>query len=206
MADSPPAQPDLKELEGQIAQLQHGYEQYFLGLERRAPSEAHEVLKKQLLKIKSTYISNASTRFRSQTLQNRFLSYERLWLRTVQEIENGTYHRDIFKARLRAKAPATTPASVSPASVRKTPSPPAPPEVTAPDENLAEDRLRRVYEALIVAKKRCQEDTSKLTYEAVSSQLKRQVPDILRKANVKSVDLKVIIKDGKATLRVVPKS
>ena len=70
---------------------------------------------------------------------------------------------------------------------------------------LNDTRLREVYDAYVMAKKRCNEDTSRLSYDSVASSLKKQVPDLLKKHNARDVDFKVIIKDGKAVLKAVPK-
>jgi hypothetical protein len=44
-----------------------------------------------------------------------------------------------------------------------------------------------------------------MTFEQVASQLRQQVPQILSQTKAKGVDFKVVIKDGKASLRAVPK-
>ena len=41
--------------------------------------------------------------FKSQQRYGAISVIKRLWARTCQEMENGTYHRDVFKARLHAK-------------------------------------------------------------------------------------------------------
>ena len=56
-----------------------------------------------------------------------------------------------------------------------------------------------------MAKKRCNEDTSKLTFDSVANTLRQQVPALMKQHNAKSVEFKVVIKDGKAVLRALPK-
>ena len=51
----------------------------------------------------TAFTRNAGLRFRIQSLHARYLSYERMWLRSAREKEDGTYRRDLFKARLHAK-------------------------------------------------------------------------------------------------------
>jgi hypothetical protein len=99
---------ECKELEEELAILKVAYEQYFLGNERLPPTRAHEDLKKRLNKLKTGMVRNTAAKFRIASLYNKFLTYERLWLRTIQEIESGTYKRDLFKAKRRAqKSPST---------------------------------------------------------------------------------------------------
>ncbi|GHG86243.1 MXAN_5187 C-terminal domain-containing protein [Comamonas sp. JC664] len=393
---------ECEALEAEVAVLRNLYEQYFLGNERQAPTRAHDDLKKRMNKLKGAFIRSTSAKFRVAGLHNKFLTYERLWVRTLQEIEAGTYRRDVFKARRRAEtrkpasaseggqkgvvelpedisdmdfeeveemirprpinepkvaaayvqphegtpaqstatvAPQKTPAvapltpavggtplrgtpavapltgipSVAPvaatpprglptvtapvggtpargtptappgmaakspvsapppssASASQSTPPPArpatattppggrpvagatastppagrpvagaaasapppsrpagaasastappsrPPAVAAPRTasvpppssggGMADDKLRAVYDAYVTAKRRCQEDTSKLSYESVAATLRKQVPELLKQHNAKAVEFKVVIKDGKASLKAVPK-
>ncbi|MCY1040464.1 hypothetical protein OV208_03945 [Corallococcus sp. bb12-1] len=319
---------ECEALEAELAELRHTYEQYFLGMERQAPIRAHEDLKKRMVRLKGAFVRSTSVKFRVQTIHNKFLTYERLWVRTIQEIEAGTYHRDLAKARRRsesakkpaaagerrkdvvelpeeisdmeieeieeltgrrpinepkvpgrpvnepavaapaagtpfrgtpavapaggtpfrgtpavpgvpavagaAKLPSLTPAvpsvaggtpaagrpAVPPGMAARTAAPaagaPARPGVTAPlaaprpaaagpGGGMSDDKLRAVYDAYVTAKRRCQEDTSKLSYESVAATLRKQVPELLKQHNAKAVEFKVVIKDGKASLKAVPK-
>jgi len=211
----------LKECDAIDEQLEHlraSYEQYFLGIERLQPARMHERLKKRLRDLKATYNRSTSVQFRVQSLSNKFLTYQRLWDRTIREIEAGTYKRDLFKARLHAKdrdterpappaapdAPAKGAAAAAPAAPSPTP-PSSPQASSAAPGNLSEAKLRAVYDAYVDAKKRCREDVSKISFESVASKLRKQVPTLMEKHKVSSVEFKVVIKDGKAVLRAVPK-
>ncbi|NMO17628.1 hypothetical protein HPC49_41055 [Pyxidicoccus fallax] len=355
-ADSGSSEAVLQEceaLEAELAVLRNLFEQYFLGNERQAPTRAHEDFKKRLMKLKGAFIRSTSAKFRVAGLHNKYLTYERLWMRTLQEIEAGTYKRDLFKARRRAEvrqtaspgkdaqkgvvelpedisdmdfeeveelvrprpanepqiaagaptptggtpfrgtpavapltgipsvapvapgiAPLTPPAggtpfrgtpavapltgipSVAPAvapmgatparglpsvapvsggtpargtpvvppgmarpaatatppgAAARTPTPsaaaPRPPAAggSGGSGGMSDDKLRAVYDAYVTAKRRCQEDTSKLSYESVAATLRKQVPELLKQHNAKAVEFKVVIKDGKASLKAVPK-
>ncbi|MGZ6131178.1 MAG: MXAN_5187 C-terminal domain-containing protein, partial [Myxococcaceae bacterium] len=76
---------------------------------------------------------------------------------------------------------------------------------TPPPEPLSENRLRSVYRAYVEAKRRCNEDTTRLSFDAVAASLKRQVPELLERHNARDVEYRVFVKDGKAILRAVPK-
>ena len=91
------------ELEEELMALKVTYEQYFMGNERLPPSQAHENFRKRLNRLKTGLVRNTAVKFRISSLHNKFLTYERLWQRTVQEIESGTYKRDLFKARRRSQ-------------------------------------------------------------------------------------------------------
>lgn len=89
-----------------------------------------------------------------------------------------------------------------------TPPPRASPAASAPggSDGLSDAKIKAIYEAYVMAKKRCGEDTRSVTLDAVASSLKKQVPELMKQHNAKSVEFKVVIKDGKAVLRAQPKT
>lgn len=88
-------------LEEALETLRIHHEKYFLGLIRKPPTEERGAVRSAILKLKSGFVRNTAVRFRVASLHNRYLSYERMWDRTLREMEEGTYRRDLFKARLR---------------------------------------------------------------------------------------------------------
>jgi hypothetical protein len=249
---------EVQRLEEEIEELKVRYEMYFLGNERREPVHQREDLKKKVLRAKEGFTRNAALRFRIQSLHARYLSYERMWLRSAREKEDGTYRRDLFKARLHARgkppmSPAAPAAKQGPASVHPEPAvgeapelstapsdslaaavagaaaagaaspnvkpvaapPAAPPKAVAkptplaaraPGGKLADAEMRALYDQYVAAKKRCHEDVSKLSYEAVARSVAKQVPELMAKHNASSVDFKVVVKDGKAVLKAIPRT
>ena len=243
-----------QELEEELEELKAKYEMYFLGVERLEPVHRREDVKKKVSRIKAAFTRNTGLRFRLQTLYARYLSYERLWLRSAREREEGTYHRDVFKARLHAKpavsktaptakAPAARkekevedvdlsdwatpeptpdpapvprpavavpklpqPAKVAPRPAAPAALPPQRPPPAAPSGMPAEAQLRQLYESYVAAKKRCNEDVTRLSYDAVAKSVAKQVPELMAKHQAKSVEFKVVIRDGKAVLKAVPKA
>jgi hypothetical protein len=201
-------QDECVDLEEGLQELRAKYEQYFLGLDRMAPQKQHWDLGKRIKMLKSAFIQSTGLKFRVQTLHARFLSYERMWQRTLNEMENGTYRRDIFKARLHKKEHEAKLAEKRADKDAKEPQkavPAAPAPAASVPGGLSDARVRAIYEAYVKAKQDCREDTTKLSLEAVAASLRRQVPDLLKKHNAKEVDFRVIIKDGKAALRAIPK-
>jgi hypothetical protein len=95
--------------------------------------------------------------------------------------------------------PAPLAASAHPPVAPRAPAPP-------PGARLGDSQLRELYDAYIAAKRRCNEDTTRLTYDAVAASVSKQIPEIMRQHNARSVEFKVVIKDGKARLTAVPKA
>ena len=335
----------LSELEGDLAELRAAYDQYFQGNERLPPLKRHDAFKKQFLKLKGSSVRQTAVKFRLESIGQKLLTYERLWERTLKEIENGTYKRDLARlkrhqqpglkkrdadfdvdedldlsdldsgdddlssviaaAEKAVEAVAARPVSPSIPAVKPvtgvapalapvvppvTPSggmkpaapqvaglkpitnpfaqaaaPAAPPKITsgafpavtpagppritgafpaitpakpatgvqpglapktasgplpaaprpaasaaprapsAGDGGLSEQKIKAIYDAYVMAKKRTGEDTRSLTLDSVASSLKKQVPELMKQHNAKSVEFKVVIKDGKAILRALPK-
>jgi hypothetical protein len=217
---------EVHALEEEIEELKVKYEMYFLGTERREPVRWREDVKKKVMRAKTAFTRNTGLRFKIQSLHARFISYERLWLRSAREKEEGTYRRDLFKARLRAakaEPPATAaargeaedvdvsdlgsvPAQKAPAATAaRPPPPPARPAAPVPPGQLGDAQMRELYDAYVSAKRRCNEDVSKLSYEAVSKSVSKQIPELMDRYKAKAVDFKVVIKDGKAILKAVPR-
>jgi hypothetical protein len=258
---------EVQRLEEEIEELKVRYEMYFLGNERREPVHQREDLKKKVLRAKEGFTRNAALRFRIQSLHARFLSYERMWLRSAREKEDGTYRRDLFKARLHARgkppigpaaraaarkdaaaeaaaaakapepgsslaasdslaaaveaaaaagpasrnvntfaAPATAPAAKLASTPASKPASRPAPAASAPGGKLADAEMRALFEQYVAAKKRCNEDVSKLSYDAVARSVAKQVPELMAKHKASSVDFKVVVKDGKAVLKAIPRT
>src|SRR5207244_1666553 len=94
---------EVGELTAELEALRAAYEQYFLGIERRPPILRHDALKRRVNAVQTTTVRQVAAKFKAQTLNAKMLTYERLWARTLKEIEDGTYRRDLFKARLHRK-------------------------------------------------------------------------------------------------------
>jgi hypothetical protein len=216
---------ECQKLEEELEALKARYEQYFLGVERKEPARVRDELRRRVLRVKEAFTRNTGLRFRLQSLHARYLSYERLWLRSAREREEGTYRRDLFKARLRAKpdeaAPAAGKLAAAPeqaAPVNEAPAakgagaatparkPPAPAPPAAPPGRVSDAQLRTLYDAYIAAKKSCNEDVSRLTYDAVAKSVSKQVPELMARYKARTVEFKVEVKGGKAVLKAIPKA
>ncbi len=326
------------ELEAELAELRGAYDQYFMGNDRLPPSKKHDGFKKQFMKLKSSSVRQTAAKFRIESIGQKLLTFERLWDRTVQQIEAGTYKRDLMRlkrhqkqvkapgsadsdfdvdedldlsdldeggddlasafaaaeasAAARAPAPVIKPATglapanapVAAPTLKPVVTPPAglqpltaplaaarpvgpprltaaiptgvspafKPMITAPvptgatgsnpalraatglspalkpagatgsnpalkaaparppaaaggEGGLSDTKVKAIYDAYVMAKKRCGEDTRAVTLDSVASSLRKQVPELMKTHNAKTVEFKVVIKDGKAVLRALPK-
>jgi hypothetical protein len=180
---------ELTELDEAIVNLQVLYEKYFLGIDRRPPDQERKRVSQKTREMRNTNIRNTALKFKINTLFAKLLSFERMWDRTLREIEDGTYKRDVFKAKMRDKDRDEG----GPAKAARAPAP------TISDAN-----LRRLYDTYLVAKKRCGESTAGISFDSIASRIRAQVPELMQKHKAKNIEFKVVIKGGKAILKAVP--
>ncbi|MFU8804639.1 MAG: MXAN_5187 C-terminal domain-containing protein [Bradymonadaceae bacterium] len=64
-----------------------------------------------------------------------------------------------------------------------------------------DDPTRRIYDSLVEAKRRCNESTANLSYDAVKKSMDKQREQLKRSKGARDVDFKVVIKEGKAYLK-----
>ena len=180
---------DLDQLEEQMTGLQVLYEKFFLGIDRRPPDAQRRQVSEKMRLLKTTQVKNTALKFRIHTMFAKLISFERMWDRTLREIEEGTYKRDVFKAKMRE---ARRGAEQKPAQA-----PPATPQ-------LSDQMLRKLYDTYLVARQRTGESTSGLTYDSVASRLRAQVPQLMARHKARNIEFKVVIKAGKAVLKAIP--
>lgn len=68
-----------------------------------------------------------------------------------------------------------------------------------------DDQARAVFNQLVEAKRRCNEPTKNLSYDSVQKSMQKQREQLRSSRGARDVDFKVVIKDGKAFLKPVPK-
>ncbi len=73
------------------------YEQFFLGMQKQPPAQLHTDVERKLRELQQLNIRNTGLRYRFATLQQKFGSYNSYWRRTLRQIENGTYIRNLAK-------------------------------------------------------------------------------------------------------------
>lgn len=89
------------------------YEMYFMGVTRRAPEQKTREIKKLLHEFTEMHLTNTRVVFKLRVLRTRFNSYSLRWLRTMKQIEEGTYrkHRWLADKRDAERAKKPTPKS-----------------------------------------------------------------------------------------------
>jgi len=95
----------LEMLSRKFDRLRALYENYFMGIEKQPPMVPRRELNRLMLETQQLNIHKSTQRFKFQTLNQKWVTYIAYWNRTMREIENGTYRRDVARAQ-RAQAEA----------------------------------------------------------------------------------------------------
>ena len=111
--------------------------------------------------------------------------------RTLREMEEGTYRRDVFKAKLHSKRKETVGGKEVATQA-------------SPAIHLSDEKLRKLYDTYLVARQRTGEPVAGLTFDSVATRIRAQVPELLARHKAKNIEFKVVIKAGKAVLKAVP--
>lgn len=95
------------ELELRVDRLRSLYDQYFMGIEKTTPSVPHKDVDRRIQLLRKEQIRNTGLRFRFQMVVQRYNTYQSYWMRITRQIEEGTYKRDLVRAKRRAAVPET---------------------------------------------------------------------------------------------------
>lgn len=91
----------LSDTEGRLERVRVLYDLYFQGIERIPPSVPRKEFERRMDLLRRTRFPNTALRFRYQNLLQRFQLLRAQWQRTLRSIEEGTYRRDVNRARAR---------------------------------------------------------------------------------------------------------
>jgi hypothetical protein len=91
----------LAETETRLRRLRLLYDQWFHGLERAEPQTQRLEVDRLIAELRRQQIRNTALKFRLNQLVQRYLTYNTYWQRITRQIEEGTYKRDVMRARKR---------------------------------------------------------------------------------------------------------
>ena len=94
----------VSEADVQLSKLRSLYDQWFSGIERIEPQPQRDAFEKLMKTLQRQCPNNTAARFRHQQLVQRYLTYSTYWQRVARQIEEGTFKRDVVKARKKRSA------------------------------------------------------------------------------------------------------
>ena len=92
---------NLSEIEERLDRVRALYEQYFCGIEKVEPQVPRKDLDRRIAALRKEQIRNTATRFKFQTMIQRYNTLQQHWGRILREIESGTFKRDLARAAAR---------------------------------------------------------------------------------------------------------
>lgn len=93
----------ISQFEKQLDRLYRQFEQYFVGVEKRPPHQGRRDIMRMYRELEQMPMVRTDLKFRFRGLSQRLTTYKVYWTRVEREIENGTYHRDVARAKARQK-------------------------------------------------------------------------------------------------------
>jgi hypothetical protein len=99
--DAPEYEAQLGDLETRVDRLRALYDQYFMGIEKLVPSVPHKEVERRIALLRREQPRNTALRFRFQMLLQKYNTYQTYWQRICRQIEEGTYKRDVLRAKKR---------------------------------------------------------------------------------------------------------
>jgi hypothetical protein len=181
---TPDIDEDLKILETKLNQLKREYEQYFLGTRPREPVLVAGEVRKIIARLSNTAIQNTGLKFKFSSICSRYQALNRQWQETLRKIDQGTYERHRFKAKLHgsgARAPNTSD---------------APPETKG---SKLDDPS--IYDAYVEARQACGQGVAKLSPAKLQAVLRKQEQSLRKRFGDTDVRFRVVVENGKAKLK-----
>jgi hypothetical protein len=79
------------------------YEQYFMGVEEMPPSQLHRDVERQIRDLTRIQIGNTALGYRLTMVTQKFGVYDSYWRRTMKQVDQGTYVRDVTRVSRAAR-------------------------------------------------------------------------------------------------------
>ncbi|MFQ5329993.1 MAG: MXAN_5187 C-terminal domain-containing protein [Thermodesulfobacteriota bacterium] len=174
-------------LDTKLNNLQTEYEQYFLRIIKQEPLALRGEVERLIRACNSHPIHNTATKFKLNTISARYQTHKNYWTRIMRSIEDGTYHRDVFKLNLSNPQlpPLVQGTNVTP-KVKKG------------------SRLKTLYDEYIETRVRCREVVRGITFEKLKYVILQEAERAKERYGCNSVSYKVSVRDGKAKIVIVP--
>jgi hypothetical protein len=180
---------ELGQIEQALRELEITFEQYFAGVEKRAPLKEREEIGRRLLRFANRRIIQTELRFRYQNLATRFHQYCGHWDRILRLIDEGRYERHLAKV----KSPATAPKETTTAAATAA-------------KSTSESELERIYSDLLAARDGCRLTGAAPDRAQIAAFLEGQREKIREKFGDREVEFRVAIEEGKPKIKVRAKT
>jgi len=166
---------DLEILDKSIARLKMEYDQYFARTLKYEPYKLKTEIEQTIFRYSAANIRNTALKFKYNSLVARFNAYKNYWNRMFRDMD------------LAASKPVHSEKEYS----KETP--------------YNYKKIDQLYLEYIKARKKCNQDTDNLSPEGLARAVKDKFSKFKEKGIDKDMDIKVVIKNGKAVLSIASK-
>ena len=176
---------DLTILELQLKELITRYEQYFVGLEKRAPEQLLGSVEKIVRRYAHVPINNTMYKHKYHMLVARLNTYREHWNRILRLIDEGKYSRDRFirELHMRQREKGIT-------NHEEIPKPPH-----------HDPELERIFHELREARKSCHLPVDKLSFEMVAATIEKSKAALIARLGTTDLVFRVVVEDGKPKIK-----
>ena len=193
---------EITKLENMIEALRKKYELFFFGLEKKPPNAEREQVDRKVRELLNAFITNTGQRYRLQSVIGKYNTYQRYWDRILQQIEEGTYERELLKRKIIQQEFAKEAYKKKTYTIGEEEA--AVSGGASSSDPLNENSMKELYESYIQVKQTLGEPTENISLEAFKKSLEKQLPVLKEKYGTSDIEFKVSIKGGKATIKAVP--
>jgi len=177
---------ELDKLERSVEDLRLQFEQYFTGVIPLSPERLHNDVKRRFRKLLKAPFKSSEMSFKLRAIKGRYQTLHSYWQRVLRQREDGTYSKDVFKANLREKAALEDERS----------------KTTQGATEHAMQNLFRVYKDAVERNVGKSQDVD---YGAFQKAILQRTAEFKTRNQGKKVSFKVVIKDGKVTIKAQAK-
>jgi hypothetical protein len=193
---------ELQMLEAELKRLEAEYNQFFAGRLPRLPWDQRTRVEAMMRRLDRMHIQNTAERFRFQTIQARWASFNELWDRQMKAQELGR-RPGVLRGAAARPAPERTAAAAPKRAAPLAPEPPRDRVVTVTgisDPAAQADRLKTLYQQLSAARREVGEKP--LDYERFTAVVQAQVKKLGEGG--REVAFRLTVKEGRVTLTANP--
>jgi len=173
---------ELDRLERQINETRVLYEQYFIDLLPRPPEPEVKNIKQEIRRLLKAPFKNSQSKFRLRQLITRFQTYATYWERVNKQREEGTYSRDVFRAKMRAQLGEETKA-------RNT------------KKGAAERSMEQLFNSYQNAIKKTGSNTDNLNFESFKNTLINRAKYLKKEHGINKLSYKVVKRGDKIVIK-----
>jgi hypothetical protein len=198
---------ELGQLERDIRQLKIEYDQFFGGGRKRPPTE----IEWRIEQIVKRYGERAGDmkygqRFRYNNLTQTYAKYKDVFRKRMKRKEEATVQRHFGAAARAIEADRAQRLAEANARYATAVTEPALFRMTCSEPEHETDKVEKLFQAFVEAKKNAGEDTARVTHAGFAEFVRKKTKDLQRQKNCSEVEYVVEVVDNQVKLKALVKA